>query len=245
MRLATEQHGAGPRQVALVHGLGSSGALWRGLTERIVAAGGTTVTTVDLRGHGRSDRSDDYGLRAFADDLVESLPAGLDLVVGHSLGGTVLERAVGRLRPAYALYLDPGFRLGLPSEGLGGRLFWGAAPVSVLAAGLVQKWRSRHRPKPSAEDLVLREAAASGFAMRMSVGVFREVAHHPVAVAAPAVPSTVLLSDDSPAVLPDEMAVRLAGRGWDVRRLPGIGHDFWLEDADRTCAAVRDLLTPG
>jgi hypothetical protein len=27
-----------------------------------------------------------------------------------------------------------------------------------------------------------------------------------------------------------------------VRRLPGVGHDFWLEDADRTVEAVRDLL---
>ncbi len=27
-----------------------------------------------------------------------------------------------------------------------------------------------------------------------------------------------------------------------VRRLTGVGHDFWLQDADRTWAAVRDLL---
>ena len=88
--------------------------MWRGLTERIVAAGGATVTTVDLRGHGASDRSDVYTVEAFADDLVETLPTGLDLVVGHSLGGSVLERAVARLAPAHALYLDPGFRLKLP-----------------------------------------------------------------------------------------------------------------------------------
>jgi pimeloyl-ACP methyl ester carboxylesterase len=242
MRLATQQHGDGPRRVALVHGLGGSGELWRGLTERIVAEGGTTVITVDLRGHGASDRSDDYGIDAFADDLAESLPTGLDLVVGHSLGGTVLERAVSRLAPAHALYLDPGFRLGLPTDGLTGRLFWGTAPVSVLVAGLAQKWRSRGRAKPSAEDAALKEAAAARFEMRMAVGVFREVAHHPVEVAAPVVPSTVLLSDDAPAVLPDEMAARLTGLGWDVRRLPGVGHDFWLEDAPRTFGAVRDVL---
>jgi pimeloyl-ACP methyl ester carboxylesterase len=76
----------------------------------------------------------------------------------------------------------------------------------------------------------------------MVVGVFREVAHHPAPVGAPAVPSTVLLSDDSPAVLPDATAIELEGWGWDVRRLPGVGHDFWLEDADRTFAAVQDLL---
>ena len=61
-------------------------------------------------------------------------------------------------------------------------------------------------------------------------------------VAAAGRPSTIVLSDDSPAVLPDATAERLAALGWDVRRLPGVGHDFWLEDADRTMAAVRDLL---
>ena len=76
----------------------------------------------------------------------------------------------------------------------------------------------------------------------MAIGVFREIAHHPAVVAAPAVPSTVVLSDDSPAVLPDATAVRLEALGWDVRRLPGVGHDFWLEDADRTFGAVRDVL---
>ena len=146
VRLATRHHGDGPRQVALVHGLGADGDLWSGLTERLLAAGGVTVTVVDLRGHGRSERADDYTMAAFADDLVETLPTGLDLVVGHSLGGSVLERAVSRLTPTHALYLDPGFRLGLPTEGISGRLFWATAPVGLVAAGLVQKLRSRGRP---------------------------------------------------------------------------------------------------
>ena len=60
--------------------------------------------------------------------------------------------------------------------------------------------------------------------------------------APPDVPSTILLSDDSPAVLPDKTAERLADLGWDVRRLPGVGHDFWLQDPDGTTAAIRDLL---
>ena len=242
MRLATATHGDGPRRIALVHGLSADGALWRGLTERIVADGGTTVTTVDLRGHGKSDRSDDYTLGAFADDLVETLPTGLDLVVGHSLGGAVLERAVARLAPAHALYLDPGFRLALPTEGLKGRLFWAAAPVTLTVAALAQKRRSRGRPPVGPADALLQDAARAGFDRGMTMGVFRDIAHHPAPVAAPAVPSTLVLSDDSPAVLPDAVADRLAGLGWDVRRLAGVGHDFWLEDADRTYAAVRDLL---
>jgi pimeloyl-ACP methyl ester carboxylesterase len=242
VRLATERHGDGHRQVALVHGLGGDGASWRGLTERLVAAGGVSVTTVDLRGHGTSERSGDYGVAAFADDLVETLPTGLDVVVGHSLGGTVLERAVARLAPVHALYLDPGFRLGLPADGWGARAFWATAPVGIVVAGLAQKWRSRGRPAPSAEDAALRKAAMGRFDRRMAVGVFREITHQPMVVAAPAVPSTVVLSDDSPSVVPDATAAELEALGWDVRRLPGVGHDFWIEDAERTWAAVHDVL---
>jgi pimeloyl-ACP methyl ester carboxylesterase len=242
VRLATATHGDGPRRIALVHGLSADGALWRGFTERVVAAGGATVTTVDLRGHGASDRSDVYTVDAFADDLVETLPAGLDLVVGHSLGGTVLERAVARLSPAHALYLDPGFHLPLPTDGLKGRLFWAAAPVTLTVAALAQKRRSRGRAPLGAADALLRDAARHRFDRRMTIGVFRDIAHHPAPVAAPAVPSTVVLSDDSAAVLPDATVEQLVGLGWDVRRLLGVGHDFWLEDADRTHAAVADLL---
>jgi len=242
VKLATQVQGDGPRRVALVHGLGADGAMWRGLTDRLVAAGGVTVTTVDLRGHGASDRAEDYSVRAFADDLVETLPVGLDVVVGHSLGGSVLERAVGRLAPACAVYLDPGFRLGLPTGGLPGRLFWATAPVGLTAAALVQKWRSRGRPALSPEDARLRNAATSRFDRRMAVRVFRDVAHEPATIAAPAVPSTIVLSDDSRAVLPDATAARLEALGWDIRRLTGLGHDFWLEDVDRTYASVRDVL---
>jgi pimeloyl-ACP methyl ester carboxylesterase len=242
VRLATATHGDGPRRIALVHGLSAGGALWRGLTDRIVAEGGATVTTVDLRGHGASDRSDIYTVEAFADDLVETLPTGLDLVVGHSLGGSVLERAVARLSPVHALYLDPGFRLSLPTQGLRGRVFWAAAPVTLTVAALAQKLRSRGRPPLGAADALLRDAALARFDRRMTIGVFRDVAHHPAPVAAPAVPSTIVLSDDSPAVLPSATADGLRELGWDVRRLPGVGHDFWLEDADGTVDAVRDLL---
>ena len=146
----------------------------------------------------------------------------------------MLERAVARLAPAHALYLDPGFRLKLPTQGLTGRLFWATAPVTLTVAALAQKLRSRGRPPLGAADALLRDAALARFDRRMTIGVFRDVAHHPAPVAAPVVPSTIVLSDDSPAVLPDATAERLADLGWEVRRLPGVGHDFWLEDADRT-----------
>jgi hypothetical protein len=76
----------------------------------------------------------------------------------------------------------------------------------------------------------------------MAVGIFREVAFHPLTVGAPDVPSTIVLSDESPSVVPAAMAVGLEKAGWEIRRLGGVHHDMQLEDPDRTFEIVRDLL---
>lgn len=80
------------------------------------------------------------------------------------------------------------------------------------------------------------------FDAKMATGIFREVAFHPVAIAPPDVPSTIVLSDESPAVLPDDLAVALEGERWGIRRLAGIHHDMHLEDPDRTFATIADVL---
>ena len=243
MQLHRVTTGTGPRHVGLVHGLGADGATWRPIVERLVASGRCTVTTVDLRGHGESDRAGSYGIEEMADDVAEALPRGLDAVVGHSLGGSVLVRAVARLEPGHAVYLDPGFRLALPTTGIRGRLFW-AAPLVGLAVAQLPRARAAARIRAAYAPAVraLLDAAQARFDRGMAIGVFRDVAFHPLAVSAPAVPSTIVLSDESAAVLPDAYATELERAGWDVRRLPGIHHDMQLEDPDRVLAAIGDVL---
>lgn len=242
MKLSTQDYGSGERRIALVHGLSASGELWRSLIDRMLRSGDVTVTTVDLRGHGLSPRAGRYTVADFADDLVETLPVGLDAIVAHSLGGAVLERAVARLRPRRAVYLDPGFALALPTRGVRGRLFWTVAPVALTFAALGQKRKARGRAPLAPSDAALVEIARGRFDRSMSIRVFRDVAFHPVPVAPPAVPSVIVLSDDSPAVLPEAAAAALAQQGWELRHLAGVGHDFWLEDADRTWAAIADAV---
>ena len=243
MQLHRVTTGSGVRHVGLVHGLGADGATWAPVVDRLVATGRVTVTTVDLRGHGESDRAGSYGIEEMADDVAEALPRGLDAVVGHSLGGSVLVRAVARLQPVRAIYLDPGFRLALPTTGIRGRLFW-AAPLLGLAAAQIPRARAAARVRaayPAAVRASL-DAAQARFDRGMAIGVFRDVAFHPLAVSAPAVPSTIVLSDESAAVLPDAYAAELERAGWDVRRLAGIHHDMQLEDPDRVLAAIGDVL---
>jgi pimeloyl-ACP methyl ester carboxylesterase len=243
MQLTKTTTGSGPRHVGLVHGLGGSAATWGPFVERLAATGRYTVTTIDLRGHGQSARAESYRVDDMAADLVESLPSGLHSVVGHSLGGAVLYRAAVRLAPGRAVYLDPGFALPIPTSGLAGRLFWMAPLVSLGFAQLGQaKASAAARAAYSPETRALIDDAKKHFDARMAVGVFRDVAFHPVPAESPAVPSTIVLSDQSAAVLPDDLAGRLEQLGWQVRRIRGVSHDMQLEDPDRTFAAVEDVL---
>jgi pimeloyl-ACP methyl ester carboxylesterase len=243
MQLTTTTTGSGPRHVGLVHGLAASAATWGPFVERLSATGRYTVTTVDLRGHGTSPRAESYRVEDMATDLVDSLPVGLDSVVGHSLGGAVLYRAVARLAPGRAVYLDPGFALPLPTSGLAGRLFWMAPLVTLGFAQLKQsRVSAAARAAYSPETRALLDEAKKQFDARMAIGVFRDVASHPVLIEAPAVPSTILLSEQSAGVLPDPLAAELEQRGWQVRRIRGVHHDMQLEDPDRTFAAVEDVL---
>lgn len=243
MQLSTSTTGSGPRRVGLVHGLGADGTTWKPLIDRMMASGRYTVTTVDLRGHGLSDRADSYRLNEMADDLVETLPAGLGSVVGHSLGGAVLARAVAQLSPDRAIYLDPGFGLALPTTGVAGRLFWMAPLLSLGVAQLGQSRRSAAaRSAYSPEVRALIDGAGKKFDRPAAVGIFKDVAFHPVPVEAPAAPSTIVLSDQSSAVLPDELAARFESLGWQVRRIPGVQHDMHLEAPDRVFQVIGDLL---
>lgn len=94
------------RRVLVLHGLGSdSGTCWQ-LAEAVAAAGATAVVP-DLRNHGLSPTTSDLRVTAYAAD-VALLADAWDLVIGHSLGGSVLAELCAR--PGFArraLLLDP------------------------------------------------------------------------------------------------------------------------------------------
>jgi pimeloyl-ACP methyl ester carboxylesterase len=111
------------------------------------------------------------------------------------------------------------------------------------AAGLLQarrgaKIRAGYDPRTQA---LLRQARER-FDISMALGVFRDVAFHPLLPGKPAVPSAIVLSDESPAVLPATLAGALTREGWAVRRLEGLHHDMHLEDPARTAALLAEIL---
>lgn len=121
--LVTASDGAPPeRWMLFLHGIFGTGANWRTIARRFVAAAPSWgAVLVDLRMHGRSQGlAPPHTVAAAADDLValaRELPGGeraLGGVVGHSFGGKValeLVRALaGDLDVAYVVDATPGPR---------------------------------------------------------------------------------------------------------------------------------------
>lgn len=91
------------RAVVFLHGGGQTRRSW-GKAAAAVAAQGWQAVTVDLRGHGESDWSDDgdYRVVSFAADVLEvlrTLPAQ-PVLVGASLGGFTSMLLAGSCPPA-------------------------------------------------------------------------------------------------------------------------------------------------
>lgn len=228
MRLSTTTVGDGPKSAALVHGLSGDSGTWFEFAPWL-AAQGYTVTLVDQRGHGASDRADSYLAEDLADDLVDTLPIGMDLIAGHSLGGRALLLAAERLRPLRAVYLDPGWNVppemqfGLPLDENGE-----IVDVEVLATIL---------PNYSPEHLVN---------SRRSLTLFDPAwfaAPNPVLPdleppTPPVVPSLVVLADPPIAVRPD-LEERLRLGGYEVRTIPGGAHDMHIENLEQTKQALE------
>jgi 3-oxoadipate enol-lactonase len=97
MKLHYEVNGSGP-PILLIHGLGSSSRDWEKQVESFVQE--YQVITVDLRGHGQSDRPrGPYSIRMFAEDtvaLIRELEVAPLHIVGISMGGMVAFELVVR-----------------------------------------------------------------------------------------------------------------------------------------------------
>src|SRR5213596_665262 len=88
-----ERYGHGGTAVILLHGFGTCNFLWRAIAPNITSAGHTAYS-VDLLGHGQSDRpmDADFGIAAqseYLDAAMTVLRVSRAVVVGVDLGGDV------------------------------------------------------------------------------------------------------------------------------------------------------------
>lgn len=104
-----EQAGNG-QDVLLLHGWGSSTAVWRGVFE--TAKSFCRLTALDFPGCGLSDTMDEpWGIDDYADFVIEFIEkTGLinPILIGHSHGGRVIMKLCGegRLNPPKIIFID-------------------------------------------------------------------------------------------------------------------------------------------
>ena len=184
-RISYDVHGEGERLIVLVHGLLMNRRMFDRLAPEL-ASRGNRVVTVDMLGHGRSDRPEDlrlYSMPLFARQLVallDHLGEKQAVVGGTSLGANIaLELAVRYPDRAWALFIEMpvldnalsavagfftpvllGLKLGRPVfEGVS--LLTRAIPRTTYLADIALDW-VRQRPGPSQavlEGLLLGETA--------------------------------------------------------------------------------------
>ena len=89
VKLAFEDRGAGKPAFIFVHGTACNRSFFAPQAEHFARR--HRVVSVDLRGHGESDKPPGpYPIAAYADDIaymIEQLGLGKAVAVGHSMGG--------------------------------------------------------------------------------------------------------------------------------------------------------------
>lgn len=235
MQLHTHTWGAGDRIALLIHGIMADHRTWRRVGPAL-ADKGYKVIAVDLRGHGASERgeySGEYSPEGFADDIVDTLPAGAELAIGHSLGGLTLSLAVERLRPQRAVYSDPAWHLAAADEGFGPDVFarFKAAPRERIAA-MNPRWDEEDIDIELETLRVWDEASARGLAALSGVDLLP---------AEPVVPSLVQLADPS-FLIDAARASVLEERGFEVRTVAGAGHTIHRDDFDAFMASLAGWI---
>ncbi|MFG2972330.1 alpha/beta fold hydrolase [Streptomyces sp. NPDC048331] len=231
MHLHTQTWGEGDRVALLIHGIMADHRTWRRVGPAL-ADHGYRVIAVDLRGHGASGRGA-YSPALFADDVVETLPAGAELAIGHSLGGLTLSLAVDRLRPARAVFSDPAFHLAAPVDGFGPELlaqFKTATKEQIRA--MSPRWEEVD------VDIELETLALWDERTALSLAPLVGVDLMPPA---PVVPSLVQLADPS-TLITRERARLLKSRGFEVRSVTGAGHTIHRDDFDGFMASLEGWL---
>jgi pimeloyl-ACP methyl ester carboxylesterase len=249
-----EVHGAGAPVLLLLHGLGATAEVWRGVCELAGDWPGARVL-VDLPGHGRSAPLPAYSYDAHARHLKALLAAhpGTVVVAGHSMGG-------------YIGILLAGERYGLDvaaAIGLGIKVRWSAEDLEAMRrrAGQPVRW---FQTRAEAAARYLRSVGLDGVVEptgpMVSSGLAEgdggwRLAFDPKAnqVGAPDMEATLAAARARVTLArgagdPMVSAADLAALPATVRELPGLGHNAHVEDPAALwrliAAAAREAGAP-
>ncbi|QFU93145.1 alpha/beta fold hydrolase [Amycolatopsis sp. YIM 10] len=236
--LFVRRGGTGDRTLLLLHGLGATGEVWQGLTDRLPREWNWVVP--DLPGHGRSAPLASYSFGELAAAIAKSV-SGEVTVVGHSLGGVV------------ALTLASGwFGAPVPAAcGLGIKVSWSEDDLAKAAAVAAKPARVFATREEAADrwlkvsglvGLVPLEAVSAGvvpdddgWRVALDQGAFSVGAPDMRGLLAAAGGKVVLAAGERDPMCQAEHLRELVP---DPVVLPGLGHNAHVEDP----AALLPLL---
>jgi pimeloyl-ACP methyl ester carboxylesterase len=228
--------------VVLLHGVGTSGWMWRRLAAALAAD--LHVLVPDLPGHGSSNRRPWVSLAdtvaAVADVIRSRTPTGRAHVVGLSLGGNVAVRLAADVPEVVETAIASGVNV-LPYPRPLAMRAAGVAMAPFLASGPVVRANARALGVPD-EDLADYRAAAAAMARGTFRRVGAELMTFGVPASAAASPCRLLaVAGEKEHDLILRSLPRLAegfGAG-DARVAPGVGHGWVGEAPDLFAAMVR------
>jgi pimeloyl-ACP methyl ester carboxylesterase len=249
--------GQGP-SVLLVHGLGATWRTWVRNIEPLAA--NHRVIAVDLPGFGRSERLDGrVGMNRLGDalaDLLDWLDISAATVIGHSMGGLVVERlALDHARRVSALGLV--CTGGIPFSAVTRALFvssmlgvnlllrdrfrrsvvLGIPPVrDLMIRGLVADPRSL---TPALANELFRGVGSPGYGSSLVAGTGEDFRAELSSISCP----TVVLAGGRDRLAPKSFAVELSDRipGGRLEIWDDVGHCPMLEQPERFNELVSGL----
>jgi pimeloyl-ACP methyl ester carboxylesterase len=228
-------------RVLLIHGVQSAAGTWWRIADGLARAG-LHVTAPDLRGHGRSPSAGRYRLVDFVADL-EGVGRDWELVVGHSLGGTLAAYALAH-SPDFArraVLLDPVFEL--PEDEFDDVV---AGQLAELAAGEPAAIRLAN-PGWHPEDVRQKALAAAACSPHAAEAVLRDNRpwEYRALLADVTTPVTILGGDPRAGAMLDpalgeELAA--ANAGVDYRVLAGAGHSLHRDEPELVLQALLEAV---
>jgi pimeloyl-ACP methyl ester carboxylesterase len=245
MELVTTERGSGAPDLVLLHGGGSNGAVWDPLLAVLDWPG--RILAPDFRGHGRSPRSDRYGIGLHAADVAALIRPGVPTyLVGHSMGGAI------------ALALAAGW-FGVEiagTVGIGVKFTWSAETIAMLHDRMAKPPRRfEHREEAidfylhvgGLENYVSRDSEAAAAGIRFAAGAWElaadpkgafAIGHH-LSAFAPFAKHLILVNGSEDPIAPVTVLAQL---GLSFIELPGIGHNPHVAAPAAVARIVETLL---
>jgi pimeloyl-ACP methyl ester carboxylesterase len=211
-----------------VHGLGHGAWCWENWLDAAAAAGHPSYA-VSLRGHGGSQgRLKTALLGQYVDDVVRTaatLPRPA-VLVGHSMGGLVVQRALARYAAVAGVLVAP-----VPAHPAVAALMRIARQHPLDALRIVAGGSLPLRAEYLFRDLEPAEAArhTDRCGGESALVQYQLLMHRPARPPLGAPPVLVLATPDDGLVPLPGIRSTAERYGADVREFPGIGHDLMLD----------------